>query len=143
MHPNQLLAEKYEYLLLEKKLDDKSRKELLGKFVQYAFKKLGINKTPSVVLNHNDTYASNARSFGQFIPSENKIVVVAANRNLADILRTLGHELVHCKQMEDGRITTGNVRMAGKDGSELENEANARAAVLMREFGRDNPNIFE
>ena len=45
--------------------------------------------------------------------------------------------------MEDGRITLGNARMAGKDGSEIENEANSKAAVMMREFGRDNPTIFE
>jgi hypothetical protein len=31
----------------------------------------------------------------------------------------------------------------GKDGSETENEANAMAGVLMREFGRENPEIFE
>jgi hypothetical protein len=29
------------------------------------------------------------------------------------------------------------------DGSEIENEANSEAAIIMRKFGRDNPIIFE
>jgi hypothetical protein len=31
----------------------------------------------------------------------------------------------------------------GEDGSDTENEANAMAGVIMREFGRENPEIFE
>ena len=32
---------------------------------------------------------------------------------------------------------------SGEDGSPMENEANAMAGIIMREFGRENPEIFE
>jgi hypothetical protein len=58
---------------------------------------------------------------------------------MADILRTLGHELVHRKQDEDGRIDMNS----GETGSKIENEANAKAGVLLREFGQQNKQIYE
>ena len=64
---------------------------------------------------------------------------MVVNRNLADVLRTLGHELVHEKQKIEGRLHVG----AGDDGTEIENEANAEAAIIMRKFGKANPIIFE
>jgi Zn-dependent peptidase ImmA (M78 family) len=51
-----------------------------------------------------------------------------------DIYRTLAHELVHYKQKEDGKEMNGN------DGSEIENEANATAAVLLRQYSQKIPN---
>jgi hypothetical protein len=56
---------------------------------------------------------------------------------MADILRTLAHELVHHMQNLNGD------ELNGDDGSGIENEANAMAGVIMREFGRENPEIFE
>jgi len=54
-------------------------------------------------------------------------------------LRTLAHELVHRKQQLEDRLYVG----AGDDGSDIENEANAEAGVIMRKFGKANPIIFE
>jgi len=51
--------------------------------------------------------------------------------------------MVHCKQLEDDRLDLANPAESGKDGSEIENEANSKAAVMMREFGRNNPEIYE
>jgi Zn-dependent peptidase ImmA (M78 family) len=51
-----------------------------------------------------------------------------------DIYRTLAHELVHYKQKENGKEMNGN------DGSEIENEANAVAAVLLRQYSQTIPN---
>jgi Zn-dependent peptidase ImmA (M78 family) len=79
------------------------------------------------------------RSFGYFSPNDNKIWVYCANRNMADILRTLAHELVHRKQDEDGRINYES----GKTGSEIENEANAMAGVLLRDFGKQHEEIYQ
>jgi Zn-dependent peptidase ImmA (M78 family) len=79
------------------------------------------------------------RSFGYFSPNDNKIWVYCGNRNMADILRTLAHELVHRKQDEDGRISYES----GKTGSEIENEANAKAGVLLRDFGKQHEEIYQ
>jgi ribosomal protein S27AE len=58
---------------------------------------------------------------------------------MADILRTLAHELVHHMQNGKGELDSDS----GEDGSPSENEANSTAGIIMRKFGRDNPEIFE
>ena len=65
--------------------------------------------------------------------------VYVKNRNMADILRTLAHELVHRKQDEDGRIDYES----GETGSDIENEANAQAGVLLRDYGKIDNGIYE
>ena len=62
-----------------------------------------------------------------------------ANRNLADVLRTLGHELTHHRQNELGLLYT----QSGETGSPIEDEANVVAGILMREFGKKNELIYE
>jgi cytidyltransferase-like protein len=109
---------------------------LMKKFVEYACNELDIDE-PKIHVINSPTYSQEYKSFGGYIPSEEKILVVVHNRNMADILRTLAHELVHHMQNLNGD------ELNGEDGSETENEANAMAGVLMREFGRENPEIFE
>jgi hypothetical protein len=58
---------------------------------------------------------------------------------MADMLRTLAHELVHHKQNVEGRIYNDS----GETGSEIENEANAKAGVILRNFGKQNSMIYE
>ncbi len=53
-------------------------------------------------------------------------------------MRTLAHELVHCKQNQ----LTGISYEDGKTGSDVENEANAVAGMIMRVYGRQNPEVF-
>ncbi|MFN9955946.1 MAG: hypothetical protein ACK55I_22850, partial [bacterium] len=57
----------------------------------------------------------------------------------ADILRTLGHELVHHRQNELGMLTM----TSGETGSEIENEANVKAGIMMRDFGKTHEEIYE
>ena len=109
---------------------------LMKKFVEYACGELNINE-PQIHIINSPTYSQEHKSFGGYIPSEEKILVVVHNRNMADILRTLAHELVHHMQNLKGD------ELNGDDGSDTENEANARAGVIMRKFGRENPEIFE
>jgi cytidyltransferase-like protein len=109
---------------------------LMKKFVEYACNELEVNE-PKINIINSPTYSQEYKSFGGYIPSEEKIIVVVHNRNMADILRTLAHELVHHHQKLNGD------ELNGEDGSDTENEANARAGVIMRKFGRENPEIFE
>jgi cytidyltransferase-like protein len=109
---------------------------LMKKFVEYACNELEINE-PQIGVINSPTYSQENKSFGGYIPSEEKILVVVHNRNMADILRTLAHELVHHHQKLNGD------ELNGEDGSDTENEANAMAGVIMRKFGRENPEIFE
>ena len=118
-----------------------AKKDILKKniaaFVLYATKELGIVNRPSMFIKEP---SDNMTSLGSYDPKENKLVVVVKGRLLADILRTIAHELVHVKQMEDGKIT--NPEIDGATGSPIENEANAVAGTLMRNYAKIDKKIF-
>ena len=112
----------------------------ISEFIKYAAKNLGLQNLPSsLTLSYNTNQAKERRTFGYFDPSTKKIWVYVKNRNMADILRTLAHELVHRKQEEDGRLKINS----GETGSPIEDEANAIAGVLLRNFGKINNSIYE
>jgi hypothetical protein len=124
----------------EEVLADNQRQMVIEDFIMFACSHLGLNPNDvTVEISQDPEEAKGMRSFGKQTPNTGVIRVVFANRNLADALRTLAHELVHRKQQLDGRLYTG----AGEDGSDIENEANAEAAVIMRKYGAANPIIFE
>lgn len=123
-------------------LDTKNdkHKQILKKFIAFAIKELNIQKPPSgLTLSKDNTKAKTRHTFGTFNPENDKIWLYIKNRNIADSLRTLAHELVHRKQAEDGRIDY----TSGKTGSEIENEANAQAGILLRKFGKQNEEIYQ
>ena len=125
--------------LKEGKLNE-SETATIGEFVKYAIKNLEIQKPPrNLTFSYDNEAAKEKRSFGYFDPNANKIWVYCGNRNMADILRTLAHELVHRKQDEDSRLGPNS----GDTGSPIENEANAMAGVLLRNFGKINNSIYE
>ena len=125
--------------LMEGKLNE-SETATIGEFIKYAIKNLEIQNPPrNLALSYDTAKAKEMRSFGYFDPNSNKIWVYCGNRNMGDILRTLAHELVHRKQDEDGRISYES----GKTGSDIENEANAKAGVLLRDFGKQHEEIYQ
>ena len=126
--------------LNESLLSTKEKDEILNKLIEFVHEQLNFNeKFPEIKLSYDDGMAQNIKSFGQYFPEKNEIVVVALNRNFADILRTVVHELIHYTQKIKGELEQNS----GETGSNEENEANAFAGVIMREFGKNNPNIFE
>jgi len=119
---------------------NESETATIGEFVKYAIKNLEIQKPPrNLTFSYDNAAAKEKRSFGYFDPNANKIWVYVKNRNMADILRTLAHELVHHKQNLDGRIDY----KSGETGSDIENEANAKAGILLRDFGKQNNEIYQ
>jgi hypothetical protein len=121
-------------------IDTDQDKKILKEFISFAIKELGIQKLPtSLTLSRDNNAAKTMHSFGSFDPNNNRIWLYVKNRNMADLLRTLAHELVHYKQAEDNRLDINS----GETGSEIENEANARAGILLRDFGKQNNNIYE
>jgi Zn-dependent peptidase ImmA (M78 family) len=90
-------------------------------------------------LSKDNTKARSRHTFGTFNPENDKIWLYIGNRNIADSLRTLAHELIHRKQAEDGRLDYSS----GETGSEIENEANAKAGILLRKFGKQNDEIYQ
>ena len=126
--------------LKEVKRLNESETGTIGEFIKYAIKNLEIQNPPrSLSLSYDTNKAKEMRSFGYFDPNSNKIWIYCGNRNMGDILRTLAHELVHRKQDEEGRISYES----GKTGSQIENEANAKAGVLLRDFGKQHEEIYQ
>jgi hypothetical protein len=116
------------------------RQQIVGDFISYCIGRLGIEGQPQIQFVSDREWAVTNRSFGAYDPQTDNITIYVGNRNLADSLRTLAHELVHHKQRELGKIQDAD---AGRTGSPIENEANALAGVLMRDYGKTNDLIYE
>lgn len=126
--------------LNEGSLSTEYKDKIINEFIDFADNKLDLgNNIPKISISYKEGEAKENKSFGGYSPNNESILVVGANRNLADILRSLAHELVHHKQNLEDRIEENS----GETGSDIENEANARAGIIMREFGKLNPDIFE
>lgn len=126
--------------LNEQLLPDDQKNEIIDDFVNHVSNELNFNGVvPKIELTYDENKAQEIKSFGQYSPDNNTILVVAVNRNLADILRTIAHELKHQKQKEDGELKPDS----GDTGSQIENDANAFAGIVLRNYGKNNPIIFE
>ena len=115
------------------------KKQIIKEFIKHVAKELELTTLPRIKFSTDNEEVKNRRSFGYYNPGQNIIWVYTKNRNMADMLRTLAHELVHHKQNVEGRIYNDS----GETGSEIENEANARAGVILRNFGKQNNMIYE
>jgi hypothetical protein len=135
VRPGEIERQLKKYSLAEDTSPD--LKSVGNKFVQHCMKSLGINKLPKIRML-SEIGMSEHPTFGTFDPETNTISVAYKGRHIMDVLRTLGHELVHHKQREDDRIKPDS----GETGSDIENEANAQAGVLMRDFADQNPDLF-
>jgi Zn-dependent peptidase ImmA (M78 family) len=127
-------------LLTENTLTIPERNQIIENFIEFVNAKLKLdNNIPTYEISYDENYAKENKSFAYYDFVNNHILVCASNRNLADILRSLAHEIVHHKQNLENRIKDDS----GNTGSDIENEANAMAGVLLREYGKINPNIYE
>jgi hypothetical protein len=120
-------------------IPEQLRQDIIEDFIQFVKNKLDIDQLPTIRFLNDREWATEKRSFGQYDPNQNHLDVYIGNRNLADILRTLCHELVHHRQNELGKLYTN----AGKTGSNIENQANALAGMMMRDYGKSNDLIYE
>lgn len=118
---------------------NQNNKNIIADFVKFCQKELNIQRVPIVKLTANREWVAKCRSFGEYNPQERALKVYYAGRNTADVLRSLAHELVHHRQEELGMIEPDS----GGTGSEIENDANAMAGVLLREYGKQNVEIYD
>jgi hypothetical protein len=109
----------------------------LDEFMQFCKEVLGYEQEPNIEFSDDLQKAQEIGSMGYFDPATNEIWVFKGRRVKADWYRTLAHELVHHAQREMG------TSLDGSDGSDTENEANAKAGEILRAWGRKDPAIFE
>ena len=112
---------------------------VIADFIDFAAKALDLQKVPKITFSDDQELAKNMHSLGSYNPKSDELLVVKGPRLTADILRTLAHELVHRKQDELNPLSKED----GATGSPIENEANAAAGVILRQFGKYRPEIFE
>ena len=131
----------FKQLMLEDMAHEQMVQQHVNDFINHAKKHLGVDQLPNVELINNKKMAQENASFGGYYPGEKTIRVNIAGRHPVDVLRTLAHEMVHYRQDMNGDLE--NVEMAGETGSTFENEANSEAGIMMRNYGRTKPSIYE
>ena len=132
---------KYYTKLAKAKLEEEQNGNLdsIDDFIKFAIDTLELQQVPKITFTDDEELAKNMHSLGIYNPQTDELLVVRGNRMIADVLRTLAHELVHRKQNELGQLEPGS----GATGSPVENEANAAAGVLLRLYGAKNTDIYE
>ena len=116
-----------------------SKIKALQEFAKWAIERIGIDNPPQITFGTDVDDVRQRRTFGS-TTSNGDIWVHINNRNTADIMRTLMHELVHHKQFLDG---TADDSMDEDQRQHIEDEANAIAGRLMREYGGEHEEIYE
>jgi hypothetical protein len=114
--------------------------EILKDFIHFVVKELKIEQMPRVSLRKDPQWPQVHKTFGRYNDEAKTLEVAWGQRHIMDVLRTVAHELTHKHQHEREGHRMGPD--AGETGSPYENEANARAGVLMRDYGRLHPEYF-
>lgn len=115
--------------LIEQSTIPYTHNHVIQDFCTFACGRLGFPEPPPMVF----VDSTGAASFGSYRPATGDITVATGDRHIADVLRTLAHELVHHTQMLEG---------SPLDLDGLEYEANAVAGMLMREYNREHPELY-
>ena len=107
--------------------------EKLQEFIEYVTGYLDLKDIPTITIRET----VKGTTFATWSP--NGIEIAVTDRHPMDIFRSVAHEMVHQKQHEEDSLTNES----GETGSEHENEANALAGIIMRNFAKNNPKLFE
>jgi hypothetical protein len=110
---------------------------ILNNFIKFAAEHLELEQLPNINFVTGSERSVKNSSFGGY--GNNNINLSISNRHIMDCCRTLAHELVHYKQDLNHELDGED---PGATGSPQENEANAQAAVIMRNWGKLHPNLF-
>jgi hypothetical protein len=125
-------GEHYGQQLVAEASSTQDLKPILAKFLPFVQERLGLDDLPEIELLDEPLEGT----FGRY--GDGKIRLMATGRHPIDVLRTLAHELIHYKQDSEGRIKPDS----GETGSPEENEANAGAGIIMRDFDHANPELL-
>ena len=119
-------------------LNERTDEDTITDFVAFCVDQLGIKQSPEIKFRKDPAWSQRRKTFGQFNHETNQLEISLAGRHIMDVLRTVAHELTHMRQNEVDKLPPD----AGETGSEWENEANAMAGVLMRDYAKDHPELF-
>jgi len=105
---------------------DKLNKYTIVKFIKFVNDELLVNQR-----------SDDLRTYAYYDPSNGDVKVYCKNRGLADVLRSIAHELIHHQQNQSGQLQQPTQDVGGK----IEDEANSVAGQLVKKFGYENPKL--
>ena len=107
----------------------------ITKFAKHCIKELGLKGKVKIILAKRQTGMPTA---GYFDPNTCEVFVAVHNRAIADVMRTMAHELTHCRQQQQG----ADFPHDDEGLQPLEDEANTMSGRLVRFYGRKNREIY-
>lgn len=114
---------------------DKNLKYCVVKFVKFVKNNLGLQQPFKVKLTSNRD--SDLRTYAFYDKTSGNMKVYTGNRGLADVLRSVAHEMVHHLQNQRQELNVNHPDVGGR----IEDEANAVAGQLVKKFGYENPDL--
>jgi Zn-dependent peptidase ImmA (M78 family) len=113
----------------------KEYKQCIAKFVKYICNELNIDMDFKVKLSTKRS--DDLKTYAYYNVQTHDVKVYCKNRGMADVLRSVAHELVHHKQNKNGELTSDIQDVGGK----IENEANSISGQLVKKFGYEFPDL--
>jgi len=114
---------------------DKLAKYTIVKFLKFINDELNLNQPFKVKLAQNRD--EDLRTYAYYNKVNGDIKVYCKQRGLADVLRSIAHELIHHQQNQNGKLQGPTQDVGG----EIEDEANSVAGQLVKKFGYENPEL--
>lgn len=106
-------------------------KGIIKEFGVFIVKKLSITKPFKIELTNS---REGLKTYAYYDPKTGLVRVYKGNRSKADILRSVAHEMVHHQQNQNGKLVQDPKNPIPDIGGEIEDEANAVAGQLIKEF---------
>jgi hypothetical protein len=129
---NQTILEKV-HIDPEIEFDD-VKKDIINKFLTFVGNWFNWDKLPSIIFTSN---RNKGMTSGCYDISNEQAHVYCRNRSIADILRSLAHELVHHNQNITGQLKADKIPDVG---GKIEDDANSIAGQIVKSFGKQENN---
>lgn len=114
---------------------DNINKYTIVKFLKFVNDELSLNQPFNVKLvTQRD---EDLKTYAYYDPNNGLIKVYCKNRGMADVLRSIAHELIHHHQNQSGKLDQPTQDIGGQ----VEDEANSVAGQLVKKFGYANPKL--
>ena len=120
-------------------VDPDHLKKILHRFYRSCVSKLELKDPPRLRLETTPDWSKENGSFGQYESETNTLILATSGRHVLDILRTMAHEMTHRHQDEKSPLPAD----AGETGSPYEDQANAMAGRIMRQWAEEQPDMFD
>ena len=124
---------------VDESADPDQLKKILHRFYRSCVDKLQLKNPPQLRLETTPDWSRENGSFGQYESETNTLILATSGRHVLDILRTMAHEMTHRQQDEREPLPID----AGETGSPWEDQANAMAGRIMRDWAEEQPEMFD